>query len=138
MSTNDTIIVLANGAAAPIVNGRIHEIDEETDRDSFEIFKKELTDFAADLAQLVVRDGEGATKFVAINVKVCLSLASIVSYIYSFLIVFMQGAPSYKDAHAIASKISTSALVKTALYGEDAKYVVTILIIVVIANLSFY
>jgi len=33
-----------------------------------------------------------------------------------------QGAPSYKDAHSIASRISTSALVKTALYGEDAKY----------------
>jgi len=130
MSTNDTIIIFANGAAAPIANGRIHEIDEETDRDSFEIFKKELTDFAADLAQLVVRDGEGATKFVAVNVKVCLSLASTVSYICSCLIVFMQGAPSYKDAHAIASKISTSALVKTALYGEDAKYVFTIFIIV--------
>jgi len=130
MSTNDTIIIFANGAAAPIANGHIHEIDEETDRDSFEIFKKELTDFAADLAQLVVRDGEGATKFVAVNVKVCLSLASTVSYICSCLVVFIQGAPSYKDAHTIASKISTSALVKTALYGEDAKYVVTILIIV--------
>jgi hypothetical protein len=34
----------------------------------------------------------------------------------------MQGALSYEDAHKIASKISTSALVKTALYGEDAKY----------------
>ena len=34
----------------------------------------------------------------------------------------MQGAPSYKDAHNVASRISTSALVKTALYGEDAKY----------------
>jgi hypothetical protein len=33
-----------------------------------------------------------------------------------------QGAPSYKDAHNVASRISTSALVKTALYGEDAKY----------------
>ncbi|EKM82222.1 hypothetical protein AGABI1DRAFT_112297 [Agaricus bisporus var. burnettii JB137-S8] len=101
MSTNDTIIVLANGAAAPIRDGRAHEIDEETDRDSYEIFKKELTDFAVDLAQLVVRDGEGATKFVAVKV---------------------QGAPNYKDAHAIASKISTSALVKTALYGEDANW----------------
>lgn len=34
-----------------------------------------------------------------------------------------QGAPTYKDAHSIAARISTSALVKTALYGEDAKYV---------------
>lgn len=102
MSTNDTIIVLANGAAAPVdANGHVQEIDEETDKDAFDAFKKELTDFAADLAQLVVRDGEGATKFVAVKVK---------------------GAPTYQDAHTIASKISTSALVKTALYGEDANW----------------
>ena len=34
---------------------------------------------------------------------------------------FLQGAVSYTDAHKVASRISTSALVKTALYGEDAK-----------------
>ncbi|KAF8875961.1 arginine biosynthesis protein ArgJ [Gymnopilus junonius] len=96
MSTNDSIYVLANGAAS---NGKI--IDEETDTEGYEIFKKELTDFAADLAKLVVRDGEGATKFVTVTVK---------------------GAPSYRDAHNIASRISTSALVKTALYGEDANW----------------
>jgi glutamate N-acetyltransferase / amino-acid N-acetyltransferase len=39
------------------------------------------------------------------------------------VIVVVQGARSYEDAHKIASRISTSALVKTALYGEDAKYV---------------
>ncbi|PSR76295.1 hypothetical protein PHLCEN_2v8527 [Hermanssonia centrifuga] len=95
MSTNDTIIVLANGAAAGA------EIDEETDKDAYEVFKEELTSFAADLAQLVVRDGEGATKFVTVSV---------------------QGATNYEDAHKIASRISTSALVKTALYGEDANW----------------
>jgi len=36
--------------------------------------------------------------------------------------VTVKGAPSYKDAHNIASRISTSALVKTALYGEDANW----------------
>ncbi|KDR70949.1 hypothetical protein GALMADRAFT_75778 [Galerina marginata CBS 339.88] len=96
MSTNDSIYVLANGAAS---NGVI--IDEETDKEAYEVFKRELTDFAADLAKLVVRDGEGATKFVTVTVK---------------------NAPSYKDAHNIASRISTSALVKTALYGEDANW----------------
>lgn len=74
MSTNDTIIVLANGAAAPTSDGRVHEVDEETDHDAYEVFKKELTDFAADLAQLVVRDGEGATKFVTVTVKVCAAM----------------------------------------------------------------
>ncbi|KAH9479866.1 Arginine biosynthesis bifunctional protein ArgJ, mitochondrial [Psilocybe cubensis] len=97
MSTNDSIYVLANGAAAK--DGAV--IDEDTDKQGYEVFKKELTDFAADLAKLVVRDGEGATKFVTVTVK---------------------GAPSYKDAHNIASRISTSALVKTALYGEDANW----------------
>ncbi|TFK44216.1 Arginine biosynthesis bifunctional protein ArgJ beta chain [Crucibulum laeve] len=101
MSTNDTIIVLANGAAAPLVDSNVREIDEETDKDSYEVFKTELTEFAKDLAKLVVRDGEGATKFVTVTVR---------------------GAPTYKDAHNIASRISTSALVKTALYGEDANW----------------
>ncbi|KAJ8489733.1 hypothetical protein ONZ45_g13467 [Pleurotus djamor] len=98
MSTNDTIIVLANGAANG-AEGR--EIDEATDKEAYETFKTELTSFAIDLAKLVVRDGEGATKFVTVTVK---------------------GAPSYADAHRIASRISTSALVKTALYGEDANW----------------
>ena len=66
MSTNDTIIVLANGA-----KGDGKEIDEMEDKEAYEIFKQELTEFAIDLAKLVVRDGEGATKFVTVNVKVC-------------------------------------------------------------------
>ena len=66
MSTNDTIIVLANGAAA---DGQ-PEIDESTDQEGYEIFRQELTAFAADLAKLVVRDGEGATKFVTVSVEV--------------------------------------------------------------------
>ncbi|KAK2467248.1 hypothetical protein APHAL10511_000797 [Amanita phalloides] len=102
MSTNDTIIALANGAAAAAGGGEgVAEIDEEVDGEGYRVFRDELTRFLQDLAQLVVRDGEGATKFVQMTVK---------------------GAPSYEDAHAIASKISTSALVKTALYGEDANW----------------
>ena len=41
------------------------------------------------------------------------------------VLIDCQGAATYEDAHRIASRISTSALVKTALYGEDAKYVAT-------------
>ncbi|KIJ55522.1 hypothetical protein M422DRAFT_151244 [Sphaerobolus stellatus SS14] len=95
MSTNDTIIALANGAAGGL------EIDEKKTPKEFELFRTELTKFAIELAQLVVRDGEGATKFVTVSVK---------------------GAPTYADAHRVASTISTSALVKTALYGEDANW----------------
>jgi len=96
MSTNDTIIVMANGAS-----GMEKEIDEKTDPEAFEVFRDELTSFATELAQLVVRDGEGATKFVTVSVE---------------------GAPTYEDAHRIASTISTSALVKCALFGEDANW----------------
>lgn len=70
MSTNDTIVVLANGAAAQLDGGKITEIDYETDKESYEVFRQALTDFAIDLAKLVVRDGEGATKFVTVTVKV--------------------------------------------------------------------
>lgn len=122
MSTNDTILLLANGAGA--AEGTVEEIDEETDKEGYEEFKKVLTEFTIDLAKLVVRDGEGATKFVTVTVKVCCVYLST-----SFLIhTFYQGAPTYKDAHSVASRISTSALVKTALYGEDAKYVHSILL----------
>jgi glutamate N-acetyltransferase/amino-acid N-acetyltransferase len=69
MSTNDTIIALANGAGA-LDSESQPEIDEETDKESYRVFRDELTAFTQDLAQLVVRDGEGATKFVKITVKV--------------------------------------------------------------------
>ncbi|GJJ11396.1 hypothetical protein Clacol_005629 [Clathrus columnatus] len=95
MSTNDTIIALANGAAGGV------EIDEHRTPNEFKQFRDELTKFAVELAQLVVRDGEGATKFVTVSIK---------------------GASSFEDAHRVASTISTSALVKTALFGEDANW----------------
>ena len=66
MSTNDTVVVLANGAAHP----EEKEIDQETDWEGYEIFRNEMTSFAQELAQLVVWDGEGATKFVTVNVEV--------------------------------------------------------------------
>jgi glutamate N-acetyltransferase/amino-acid N-acetyltransferase len=94
MSTNDTVLALANGAAGG------PEIDARADPAAYAAFRDALTGFAAELAQLVVRDGEGATKFVTVSVR---------------------GAATYADAHKVASTVSTSALVKTALYGEDAK-----------------
>jgi len=97
MSTNDTVLVLANGAAQP----EEKEIDRETDWEGYEVFREELTSFAQELAQLVVWDGEGATKFVTVNIE---------------------GAATFEDAHKIASRVSTSALLKTALYGEDANW----------------
>ena len=60
-----------------------------------------LTDFTQRLSQLVVRDGEGATKFVRVRII---------------------NSPSFPDAKLIASTIARSPLVKTALYGKDANW----------------
>ncbi|KAI8059510.1 ArgJ family protein [Gongronella butleri] len=93
MSTNDTICALANGASGVRI---------ETKNDpAYTIFRDSLTSFAAELAQLVVRDGEGATKFVTLHIK---------------------GGTSFESAKKAASHISTSKLVKTALYGQDANW----------------
>lgn len=92
-STNDTVAILANGAA-----GGQDVINKTED---FEAFQETLTRFAIDLAKLVVRDGEGATKFVTIRVT---------------------NAKTYADAKHVASSIARSPLVKTALYGKDANW----------------
>lgn len=97
-STNDTLAMLANGAAAPAPE--TPAIDDPNSED-YAAMEKVLTDFAQQLSQLVVRDGEGATKFVKVNV--C-------------------NAASHSDAKLIASTIARSPLVKTALYGKDANW----------------
>ncbi len=93
-STNDTVALLANGAAggSPITS---------LDSPDGIVLKETLTTFTRQLSQLVVRDGEGATKFVHIHIK---------------------SAPSFAAAQLIAERIATSPLVKTALYGEDANW----------------
>ena len=62
-STNDSLAIFANGAS---------EIAKIADLESpeFVAFRDEITAFSSELAQLIVRDGEGATKFVEIKVKV--------------------------------------------------------------------
>ncbi len=93
-STNDTVAILANGAAGgpPITSP--HSADGLAMRDT-------LTSFAADLSKLVVRDGEGATKFVHVRVT---------------------HAATYADAKKVAASVAKSPLVKTALYGKDANW----------------
>ena len=74
MSTNDTIIVLANGASHDANTSNPTEIDESTDPQAYIAFRDHLTAFSIDLAKLVVRDGEGATKFVGVCVEVGLRI----------------------------------------------------------------
>lgn len=93
MSTNDTIVAIANGAAGGAV------IEEGTA--SYEGLQDEVTAFAQQLALLVVRDGEGATKFITIRVV---------------------NALLYADAKRVALTVANSALVKTAMFGNDANW----------------
>ena len=65
MSTNDTLSIFGNGAAS---------IPEITGGKALDQFRDMVTEFAQELAKLVVWDGEGATKFVTIRVKVLFSL----------------------------------------------------------------
>jgi glutamate N-acetyltransferase/amino-acid N-acetyltransferase len=90
-STNDTVLLLANGASGVLVS-------DEASRSQFQTA---LTYLCTQLAHMIVRDGEGATKFVEIQVT---------------------GAPTSADAHAIAATIATSPLVKTAFAGSDANW----------------
>ncbi|KAG5456868.1 MAG: ArgJ family-domain-containing protein [Olpidium bornovanus] len=75
-STNDTLLVMANGACALDGEGsgegkEIPWIDADDKSEDYVAFREDLASFAAELAQLIVRDGEGATKFIIVKVKVC-------------------------------------------------------------------
>ncbi len=97
-STNDTVLLLANGLAG---NAEITAQDVSDGSAAGEAFGQAVGYVAKALAQAVVRDAEGATKFVEIAVR---------------------GARSASEARQIAKTIAHSPLVKTALYGEDANW----------------
>ena len=126
MSTNDTILCLANGAAGSVNHqGRetgsgMEEITEEGHPKEFGQFKEELREFAEDLAKLVVRDGEGATKFVTVRVKVSSNVLfnGLPCKAATWATLIEKGAPTYEVANAVAKSVASSSLVKTAMYGE--------------------
>ena len=93
-STNDTVLVMANGAAEN------PWIDEEN-QESVHIFTEALHRIFKDLALQIVSDGEGTTKVVTIRVN---------------------GARTGEEAMNGAQTIANSALVKTAFFGEDANW----------------
>jgi glutamate N-acetyltransferase/amino-acid N-acetyltransferase len=116
-STNDCVALFANGMAAPdmepirlkyLHSAQVPKRGASLDMEKFERQTEDykhmatvLTSFMEDLAKLIVRDGEGATKFVTVKVK---------------------KADSDTAAHVVANSIATSSLVKTALYGKDANW----------------
>ena len=93
-STSDTLMLFATGKAR---NTAIKDAKDKRLAD----FKAKLFDLLTDLAHQVVKDGEGATKFVAITVT---------------------GAAGKKAARKIGMAIANSPLVKTAVAGEDANW----------------
>ena len=92
-STNDTLVLMASGA------GGGEEIS--TASSGFSRLADAVTVVCAELARMLARDGEGATKLVAVTVR---------------------GAASEGDAEAAARAVADSPLVKTALYGNDANW----------------
>ena len=91
MSTNDMCVVMANGMAGN------YEITEEND--DYGIFCEALWTVMVNLARMMARDGEGATKLIECNVK---------------------GADSFETAKIAAKSVIMSSLFKAAMFGEDA------------------
>ena len=93
-STSDTVILCATGRAA-------HPAVQVASDPHLRDFRRALNEVCLELAQLIVRDGEGASKFVTIRVT---------------------GAASARAAKRIGLAIANSPLVKTAIAGEDANW----------------
>ena len=93
MSTNDMAVILANGLAG---NNPLERAQARLQR-----FRDMLCDVLLELCQTVIRDGEGATKFITISVE---------------------GAKSRSDARRVAYAVANSNLVKTAFFGQDPNW----------------
>ena len=94
MSTNDMVTIFSTGQ---IKHPKINNVNDEKLKNFDDALKKVLLN----LAKRIVLDGEGATKFITVNVKNC---------------------KTENDAKKIASSIANSSLVKTAIAGEDPNW----------------
>ena len=92
-STNDSVFILASGAAG---NREIRRADA-----SFRLFRDALTEVVVSLAKQMAADGEGATKFVTVEVR---------------------GAATGRDAEIAARAIAKSPLCKTSWFGRDPNW----------------
>ena len=93
MSTNDTVLVLANGLAG--------NRDFGLGTSDFGLFQTALTHVCLALAKMIVRDGEGVSRFVTVRVN---------------------GAKTFSDADAAARAVANSPLVKTSWHGGDPNW----------------
>jgi len=92
-SVCDMVVIMANGMSdnPPIIN----------EGEDYNSFKSALNLVCTELAKLIAKDGEGATKLIEVNVE---------------------GAVTEEDAYKVVSAIAKSPLVKTAIFGEDANW----------------
>ena len=95
MSTNDTVLVLANGLASNKPVGRA------SSRADLQVFQSALNHVCLELAKKIVRDGEGVHRVVTVRVN---------------------GAKTIQDADAAARAVANSALVKTSWHGGDPNW----------------
>lgn len=93
-STNDTVFVMANGKAK-------NKLISSSKDPAYQVFRNKLEELMLHLAKLIVSDGEGASKFITYKVT---------------------NAPNEKMAKTIARAVSSSSLVKTAMYGRDPNW----------------
>ncbi len=89
-STNDMVIIMANGLSEVVPEGA-----------DWQLFSAMVKEACCTMARAIARDGEGASKFMEIQVT---------------------GAKSLQDARMIARSVCSSSLVKSAMYGEDANW----------------
>jgi glutamate N-acetyltransferase/amino-acid N-acetyltransferase len=113
MSTNDTVLVLANGLAgnSPIVGDEVTSLISKKKSEvrasssrllrDFDIFQAALNHVCLELAKMIVRDGEGVHRVVTVRVN---------------------GARTIQDADAAARAVANSALVKTSWHGGDPNW----------------
>jgi glutamate N-acetyltransferase/amino-acid N-acetyltransferase len=103
MSTNDTVLILANGLAGnpPLRRGPTHGAAEAAQQAERAVFQAALDFVCLELAKMIVRDGEGVSRFVTVRVH---------------------GAASFADADAAARAVANSPLVKTSWHGGDPNW----------------
>jgi glutamate N-acetyltransferase/amino-acid N-acetyltransferase len=102
MSTNDTVLILANGLAGndKIFSSR-RPAGDATRASQLRTFQLALNFVTLELAKMIVRDGEGVTRFITLHVH---------------------GARTAADAEAVARAVANSTLVKTSWFGGDPNW----------------
>jgi glutamate N-acetyltransferase/amino-acid N-acetyltransferase len=102
-STNDTVLLLANGEGPPLKPFDVKKLPDQSFEEiaGFDLLEAAVTQVCADLARMIAADAEGATKLVTIDVV---------------------GLRTDAEARQVAKTVADSALVKTALFGNDPNW----------------